>query len=438
MRYAECISEKLFAQPKSIRKATFAQGGLLFHMGDDLTESFLTQSLTVTLGNGTSLNLSQPSSMELYSILLAVYLLSYSHLPGTIYTDFLEAVKVSKNPHTFRNMGRKANIPIYELLLHMLSRAPDIHLEFVKAHGPTKKQAQWTTQQWGNYHADRIAKNNVLSFSAHHIDWPIQPLEDLVKLHPSWHWIDKDDHLALESLRHILRRQTHWSYMTQRDAYRIERGDGIKWQYAHMGMIADVWHPSNLSLSKRASVHRLVYDKGHHGGNRAKITTPAELEEAAWVGCGLCGQPDSQHHWIRQCEHHLVRSHRLQALDEAMEALLSLKFSKGQHQTKQDCFNILSEILEEAETEPGGEQLWLGIIPTHIIANLSTRIHPAPLDTAARISAANLWRRTLKTVLTILSKAAKAMWAAKEDARRNGIPEQNISERRREKTPSPT
>ena len=421
MRYAECISDKLFGQPKSIRKATYAQGGLLFHVGDDLAGPTLTQSLTVTLGNGTSLNLTQPSSMELYSILLAVHLLSHSHLAGTIYTDFLEAVKVSKNPHTFRNMGRKANLPIYELLLHTLSRSPDIRLEFVKAHGPIKKQSQWTTQQWGNYHADRIAKNNTLSFSAHHIDWQIQPLEDLVKLHPSWHWIAEDNHLALEPLRYILRRQTHLSYMIRRDAYRIDRGDGIKWQQAHMGLVDDVWHLNRLSLTKRATIHRLLYDKGHHGGNRAKTTKPAEIEEAVWIGCGLCGEPDSQHHWIRQCAHHLITPIRLQALDSATEVLQQLLFSKGQYQAKRDCFNICSEILHAAEVAPGGEQLWLGIIPTGIISDITPRIHPSPLDTASKISASNLWKRTLRTMLTILSKAVKAMWSIKEADRRNEL-----------------
>ena len=434
MRYSECISDNLFSQPKSIRKATYAQGGLLFHSGEDLTGPLLSQSLTVTLGNGTLLNLSFPSSMELYSILLATYLLSHNNQPGTIYTDFLEAVKVSKNPHTFRNMGRKANLPIYELLLHILAKSPHISLEFVKAHGPIKKQAQWTTQQWGNYHADRISKNNPHSFSEHHVDWPIQPLEDLVKLYPSWQWIDKDDHISLEPLRHILRRQTHWSYIARRDAYRIDRGDGMKWQHAHMGLVEDIWHLSRLPLTKRAAVHRLLYDKGHHGGNRAKTMTPADIEEAVWIGCGLCGEPDSQHHWIRQCEHHLISPLRLQALDSATEALQQLLFTKGQYQTRRDCFNICSEILHAAEVDPGGEQLWLGIIPTDLISDLSSRIHPGPLDSASKISASNLWKRTLRTILTILSKAAKAMWAVKEEARRNDIAVQRnsvLSQRRK-------
>ena len=149
MRYAECLSDKLFMQPKSIRKATFAQGGLLFHQGDDLTGSLLTQSLTITVEDGLSLGLSTPSSIELYSILLAAHLLGHSNKRGTIFTDYLEAVTTVNSPFL---------LPIYELLLHTMKSFPLIRLEHIKAHGPASKRAQWTIHQWGNYHADRIPK----------------------------------------------------------------------------------------------------------------------------------------------------------------------------------------------------------------------------------------------------------------------------------------
>ena len=110
MNYAECIPEKYFTQPKSIRKATFAQGGLRFYNEDDLMGSVLTRSLTVTLCSGTVLNLPLPSSLEIYSLFLAAHLLAHSIKSGTIYTDFLEAVKGTIHHHTFRNMSRNPNL----------------------------------------------------------------------------------------------------------------------------------------------------------------------------------------------------------------------------------------------------------------------------------------------------------------------------------------
>ena len=66
-----------------------------------------------------------------------------------------------------------------------------------------------------------------------------------------------------------------------------------KWQLAHMSFIEPVWHPNKLSLSKRASMHRLIYDKGWHGGNRRKSAPPTEIEVAQWSSCGHYGAPDS-------------------------------------------------------------------------------------------------------------------------------------------------
>lgn len=62
-----------------------------------------------------------------------------------------------------------------------------------KAHIPIKKQAQLTTQQWSNYHADRIANNNPFSYSIYYDVWSIQSLENLMKLLLPWQWVDKNN-----------------------------------------------------------------------------------------------------------------------------------------------------------------------------------------------------------------------------------------------------
>jgi len=79
-----------------------------------------------------------PSSMELYSILLAVRLLHRAKLHGVIYTDFAEAVRIQWKDR-LRNMGRKANLSIFEAIVSLLETVPGITLEHVKAHGDPKK-----------------------------------------------------------------------------------------------------------------------------------------------------------------------------------------------------------------------------------------------------------------------------------------------------------
>ena len=44
------------------------------------------------------------------------------------------------------------------------------------------------------------------------------------------------------------------------------------------------------------------------------------------------------------------------------------------------------------------------------------------MDSLTKLALATLWRRTLTNIITILAKAAKAMWSLKEDHRRNDLP----------------
>jgi len=149
---------------------------------------------------------------------------------------------------------------------------------------------QWTRQQCGDHHVDKVAKKNNLAFCDSRISWSAQHLEDLIKAHHHWHWVTADGHLSLEPLRQTLRRQSHLSYMNQRDDYRAQRKSPPKWQGSNIEMIEHVWHPNKLSHSNRASTHRIVYDKGWLGGNRAKSLSP-DGDDDTWGACGLCVEP---------------------------------------------------------------------------------------------------------------------------------------------------
>jgi hypothetical protein len=128
----------------------------------------MNNNVTITLEHGTEVGLRLPSSIELYTILLAVRLLHRSKMVGIIYTDFAEAVRMQSRDK-LRNWGRKANLPLYETIIALLETAPGIKLAHIKAHGNIKKQASWTRQQWGNYYADRLAKGDEDIWSAKHM-----------------------------------------------------------------------------------------------------------------------------------------------------------------------------------------------------------------------------------------------------------------------------
>lgn len=54
-------------------------------------------------------------------------------------------------------------------------------------------------------------------------------------------------------------------------------------------------------MGKLATINRIIWDSGWHGGNRAKALCLSESDQADWIGLGACGLPDSQPHWIREC-----------------------------------------------------------------------------------------------------------------------------------------
>jgi len=89
-----------------------------------------------------------PFSLELYSVLVAVRLLHRAKLHGVIYTDFAEAVRIQTKDQ-LRNLGRKANFPLYEAIVSLLAAAPGIKLAHVKAHGDPRTQSQWTRDPMG-------------------------------------------------------------------------------------------------------------------------------------------------------------------------------------------------------------------------------------------------------------------------------------------------
>ncbi len=146
VRYHNSALTRVLTPPKSLRQPVFTQGGVLIHFGrlSELHDG--TRNITITLEQGLDVEILLPSSMELYSILLAVRLLHRANLHGVIYTDFAEAMRIQRRDQ-LRNLGRKANLPLYEAIVSLLEAAPGIKLEHVKTHGDPKKQSKWTRAQ---------------------------------------------------------------------------------------------------------------------------------------------------------------------------------------------------------------------------------------------------------------------------------------------------
>ena len=121
-----------------------------------------------------------------------------------------------------------------------------------------------------NYIADLIAKNDSSIFSNTQIALSLCPLEKLIRKLSKWHWVKTSGQLLLEISPLALQNFTHLQYMMDSDDFRASRDLPIKWQYAKLGHIHDLWKPEKSNSKKRTYGHRPKYDKGRHGGNRSK------------------------------------------------------------------------------------------------------------------------------------------------------------------------
>jgi len=132
-----------------------------------------------------------------------------------------------------------------------------------------------------------------------------------------------------------------------------------------------------------------------------------DSEPADGIGCGDCGLPDSQSHWIRECTEEATRAIRAEAKEQARDQLEAIQTSKGSTALRDEIFNACSNLVEPAFDGEGGEQIWLGILPGHVV-----REYPSD-----KMDCPNKWRHTIKKVLKPLVLGANKMWRGKEERR---------------------
>jgi Fe-S-cluster-containing hydrogenase component 2 len=98
-------------------------------------------------------------------------------------------------------------------------------------------------------------------------------------------------------------------YVVQRD--RLGVGEP-KWEDNTIGLAAEVYNGSRKSVSRYAHTARIIWDKHWHGGNRSKQANLTDQERDRACKCHMCGEPDSQHHCFRRCQHSNVKAVRLE------------------------------------------------------------------------------------------------------------------------------
>ena len=87
-------------------------------------------------------------------------------------------------------------------------------------------------------------------------------------------------------------------YLKDRDGYRAQRGAPAIWENTKVAFATRQYELKDSARGERARRVRVIWDKGWHGGNRAK----GDCEEED-TKCVLCGEVDGQRHWMVECEY---------------------------------------------------------------------------------------------------------------------------------------
>jgi len=94
MRYHNSVFTRVLTPPISHSQPIYTQGGIVIHFGHQTDLYDNAQIIAISLERGMDLELLLPSSMKMYTILLAVRLLYRAKMFENIFTDFAEVVRI--------------------------------------------------------------------------------------------------------------------------------------------------------------------------------------------------------------------------------------------------------------------------------------------------------------------------------------------------------
>ena len=246
------------------------------------------------------------------------YAVATSHPEDILHTDCQSIVTTIKKRRQFKNR------PCAPLLAIIQSEAHRIRWQKGHPEGKGVSSLAWTPDQHGIYIADQVAANRRQNI---HIPVRVVTSEDALaamKRLPQFVVGDKFgpliDDVATRFHTDKLRK-----YLTDRDACAVAQGRPAKWGTASARGASETCSLASLSISRAATVTRVLFDKLWHGGNQAKafdMDTPDWYETRTCKCCKIA--TDSLAHLVLQCNHAdmiAVRSQYLIQINALVAAL---------------------------------------------------------------------------------------------------------------------
>ena len=282
------------------------------------------------------------------------------------------------------------------------------HKPLKDAHG--RLGVNWTKDEWGNWLADRVAADDTASLRRQGIRYHILtvPARDIyahLMFPGQWYIGDNTGFPVLPlGVSAAIHTNLHKQYLVERDAYRIARGDLPKWEKdSSMPHSASVYGLKQAHSNSLPTKIRIIYDKGYHGGNRAKNTsiTPAEREIART--CRLCQKPDSQDHWLQECDFGPLRRLRNDIMTSLNQQLLAYRDKSALHRQLSIGFKHV------LMTTQAPARIWTGNWSSEQIDLLTNLINPTLLEKLQKTTISSI----LQPLEKILAEGAQNLWQCK-------------------------
>ena len=268
----------------------------------------------------------------------------------------------------------------------------------------------WTNDEWGNWIADRVADNDVEALQRQGIRYvlqtvPAKKVYDQLLFSGQWFIGGRTGSpVPPKGVNAIIQATLHRQYLQERDAFREARGESPVWQLdSSMAHAALMYGLRKAPSNSASTIIRLIYDKGYHGGNRAKNKSLSTSDREQTRKCCLCQMPESQNHWLHECNHGPLRTLRASVFADLNRHLLVYREKSSLHRQLGTGFkHILMSTSEPA-------RIWTGNWSLQQIQLLSSLIDPELLAT--------LQPNTLASIVLplekILAEGALNLWQCK-------------------------
>jgi hypothetical protein len=225
----------------------------------------------------------------------------------------------------------------------------------------------WTKHMWGNHMADAAAAEewDDDGWGAHreHTTISIRDVLKTMALEPMWMWVDMYGTPITTAIPADIRARRLEKYLKRRDEYRAERGAPPVWVGTKVTFAARQYQLKEAPRGEMARRGKVIWDKGWHGGNKAKGDCTEEDAK-----CVMCGEVDSQRHWMIECEHAACISLK-KAGRCRMEELVN---EIGPGRDKE--FRLGSIIVDWAWSRLDAVRLWTGLWSPQLMEDLETEL----------------------------------------------------------------